>query len=70
MDRQVVHLDRGPLARLTVGGWGVAFMTGLPGADNARARSQLDWRPAVPSWRDGFAAELAGTEPQDPSSVG
>ncbi|MGI3782916.1 MAG: NAD-dependent epimerase/dehydratase family protein, partial [Janthinobacterium lividum] len=46
------------LARLAVGGWGVAFMTRLRGADNARARLRLDWRPRYASWRDGFAAEL------------
>lgn len=46
------------LARLAVGGWGVAFMTALAGADNHRARMHLDWRPGHPSWRDGFAAEL------------
>ncbi|MFC4907574.1 NAD-dependent epimerase/dehydratase family protein [Actinomadura gamaensis] len=48
------------LARLAVGGWGVAYMTRLRGADNARARLRLNWRPRHPSWRDGLAAELAG----------
>ncbi len=48
------------LARLAVGAWGVAYMTELRGADNARARLSLDWRPRYPTWRDGFAAELAG----------
>lgn len=33
------------LARLAVGGFGVVFMNGLRGADNARARLTLDWRP-------------------------
>jgi nucleoside-diphosphate-sugar epimerase len=47
------------LARLAVGGWGVAFMTQLRGADNARARLSLDWRPRYTSWRQGFAAELS-----------
>lgn len=46
------------LARLAVGGWGVAFMNELRGADNARARSLLDWRPGYRTWRAGFAAEL------------
>lgn len=46
------------LARLAVGGWGVAFMNELRGADNARARLMLDWRPGFRTWRDGFAAEL------------
>ncbi|WP_027934644.1 NAD-dependent epimerase/dehydratase family protein [Amycolatopsis thermoflava] len=48
------------LARLAVGGWGVAFMNQLRGADNARARMRLDWRPRYPSWSDGFAADLTG----------
>ena len=48
------------LARLAVGGWGVAFMNELRGADNARAALSLDWRPRYASWREGFAAELTG----------
>jgi nucleoside-diphosphate-sugar epimerase len=46
------------LARLVVGGWGVAYMTALAGASNHRARQQLDWTPTYSSWRDGLAAEL------------
>lgn len=46
------------LARLAVGDWGVALMTQLRGADNARARLQLSWRPRYPSWREGFKADL------------
>jgi RNA polymerase sigma-70 factor (ECF subfamily) len=49
------------LARLAVGGWGVAYMNELRGADNARARLQLNWRPRYTSWADGFAAELRDT---------
>jgi nucleoside-diphosphate-sugar epimerase len=49
------------LARPAIGGWGVAFMTRLRGADNARTRLSLDWRPRYASWRDGFAAELTRT---------
>jgi nucleoside-diphosphate-sugar epimerase len=52
------------LARLAVGGWGVAFMTKLRGADNARARTELDWRPRYASWREGFTAELTGARPE------
>jgi nucleoside-diphosphate-sugar epimerase len=33
------------LARLFVGGWGVAFRTSLAGASNWRARQQLAWKP-------------------------
>jgi nucleoside-diphosphate-sugar epimerase len=51
------------LARLAVGGWGVAFMTRLRGAANTRARQSLDWQPQHPSWRDGFRAELTTPAP-------
>ncbi|MFB4304265.1 NAD-dependent epimerase/dehydratase family protein [Actinomadura sp. NTSP31] len=51
------------LARLAVGGWGVAFMNGLRGADNARARLRLDWRPRHPSWVHGI--EAGGTASRD-----
>jgi nucleoside-diphosphate-sugar epimerase len=44
------------LAQLFVGGWGMAFMTRLAGAANARARQQLDWKPSFSSWRDGLPA--------------
>lgn len=47
------------LAGLAVGGWGVAYLNELRGADNARARLRLDWRPRHPSWAEGFAEELA-----------
>ncbi|MEV0494959.1 hypothetical protein [Streptomyces atratus] len=33
-------------------------MTRLRGADNARAKLSLDWRPRHASWREGFAVEL------------
>lgn len=45
------------LARLAVGGWGVAFMTRLAGASNTSARQQLGWKPTYSNWRDGLAAE-------------
>jgi nucleoside-diphosphate-sugar epimerase len=49
------------LARLLIGGWGVAYLNELRGADNARARLRLDWRPRYASWAEGFA-ELADTD--------
>jgi nucleoside-diphosphate-sugar epimerase len=52
------------LARLLVGGWGVAYMTGLAGASNAHARQQLDWKPTYSNWRDGLAADLAVQAPR------
>jgi nucleoside-diphosphate-sugar epimerase len=47
------------LARLAAGAWGVAYLTELVGADNGRARRELEWRPSFPSWKEGFARELA-----------
>jgi len=47
------------LAGFAVGPWGVAYMTRLRGADNTKAKTELNWHPEFHSWRDGFAAELA-----------
>jgi nucleoside-diphosphate-sugar epimerase len=55
------------VARLAVGGWGVAFMTSLVGADNRRARLYLDWRPCYTSWREGLASEF--TKPAQRASL-
>jgi len=44
------------LARLVVGEAGVVLMTDVRGASNAKARRELDWQPAHPSWRDGLGA--------------
>jgi nucleoside-diphosphate-sugar epimerase len=49
------------VARMLVGGWGVAFMTGLAGASNARARQQLHWEPIYGGWREGLSADLGVT---------
>jgi nucleoside-diphosphate-sugar epimerase len=47
------------LARL-IGGNAVAVMsTQLRGASNAKAKRELGWQPAHPSWRQGFAESLA-----------
>ena len=51
------------LARLAAGSFGVAFMTQLRGADNARARLRLDWRPRYATWRDGFKDLAAHARP-------
>ena len=32
------------------------MMTELRGASNAKAKRELQWRPAHSSWRQGFAA--------------
>jgi nucleoside-diphosphate-sugar epimerase len=52
------------VARWFVGGWGVAYMTGLAGASNTRARERLDWKPTYSSWRDGLTADLALRAPR------
>jgi nucleoside-diphosphate-sugar epimerase len=47
------------LARLVAGKDVAASAVGLRGADNAKAKRELGWQPAYPSWRRGFAASLA-----------
>jgi nucleoside-diphosphate-sugar epimerase len=44
------------IGRLFAGEAGVVMMTELRGASNAKARRELAWRPAHPSWRQGMAA--------------
>jgi nucleoside-diphosphate-sugar epimerase len=44
------------IGRLFAGECGVQMMTELRGASNAKAKRELAWRPAHPSWRQGFAA--------------
>ncbi|QSB15357.1 NAD(P)-dependent oxidoreductase [Natronosporangium hydrolyticum] len=51
------------LARWAVGPWGVAFMTKLRGADNARAKRVLGWQPSHPTWRAGFLPAAATAPP-------
>ena len=42
--------------RLAGGEAGAVLMTELRGASNAKAKRELGWQPAHPSWRRGFAA--------------
>ncbi|HVM36325.1 MAG TPA: NAD(P)-dependent oxidoreductase [Actinomycetota bacterium] len=42
--------------RLAAGEFGVLQMTEARGASNAKAKRELGWSPAHPSWREGFAA--------------
>ena len=44
------------IGRLFAGEAGVVMMTELRGASNAKAKRELAWRPAHPSWRQGFTA--------------
>jgi nucleoside-diphosphate-sugar epimerase len=43
------------VGRLVAGEPGVVMMTDIRGASNAKAKRELEWRPAHPSWRQGFA---------------
>lgn len=43
------------IGRLFAGEAGVVMMTQIRGASNAKAKRELAWRPAYPSWRQGFA---------------
>jgi nucleoside-diphosphate-sugar epimerase len=42
--------------RLAAGEVGAVLMTELRGASNAKAKRELGWRPAHPTWREGFTA--------------
>jgi nucleoside-diphosphate-sugar epimerase len=44
------------IGRLFAGEAGAVMMTEIRGASNAKAKRELAWRPAHPSWRQGFAA--------------
>lgn len=56
------------LARLLSGPTGVAMMTEVRGASNAKAKRELGWQPRYASWDQGFRAGLGVTE--GASSVG
>jgi nucleoside-diphosphate-sugar epimerase len=43
------------IGRLFAGEAGVVMMIEARGASNAKAKRELAWRPAHPSWRQGFA---------------
>ena len=49
------------IGRLATGEVGVAMMTQSRGSSNAKARRELQWEPAHPSWRTGFAETVGGT---------
>jgi 2-alkyl-3-oxoalkanoate reductase len=52
------------LARLLAGEHAVVLMTEVRGASNAKVKRELGWRPAHPSWRQGFRTGL-GLPSQD-----
>jgi nucleoside-diphosphate-sugar epimerase len=44
------------IARLVAGEHMVLMMTQVRAGANTKAKRDLDWQPAHPSWREGFAA--------------
>lgn len=48
------------LARLAAGPMALGAV-GMRGADNAKARRELGWAPARPTWREGFAEVFGGS---------
>jgi 2-alkyl-3-oxoalkanoate reductase len=46
------------LAQLVGGRQAATFASELRGASNEKAKRELGWKPAHPSWRSGFAASL------------
>jgi nucleoside-diphosphate-sugar epimerase len=45
------------VARMVVGEAGLAMMTQLRGASNARAKRELNWQPVHRSWRESLMAD-------------
>jgi nucleoside-diphosphate-sugar epimerase len=50
------------LARLLAGEAGIALMTEIRGASNAKAKRELGWTLRYPSWRQGFRAAYGPAE--------
>jgi nucleoside-diphosphate-sugar epimerase len=57
------------LARLIAGEHVVALMERSRGASNAKAKRELGWQPAHPSWRTGFRDALGGRAARPPIAV-
>jgi nucleoside-diphosphate-sugar epimerase len=53
--KKPMHVPRF-VGRRFVGAAGEMMMTDLRGASNAKAKRELGWSPAHPTWRQGFAA--------------
>ncbi|MGH8823142.1 MAG: NAD-dependent epimerase/dehydratase family protein [Jiangellaceae bacterium] len=47
------------LVRPMLGEHGMAIMTTMRGSSNAKAKQELGWKLAYPSWRDGFRTGLS-----------
>jgi nucleoside-diphosphate-sugar epimerase len=53
--KRPMHVPRF-VGRIFAGETGVVMMTELRGASNAKAKRELGWLPAHPTWREGFEA--------------
>jgi 2-alkyl-3-oxoalkanoate reductase len=53
------------LARIAAGEHITALMTVARAGSNAKAKRELSWEPAYPSWRHGFADVLAQMQGED-----
>jgi nucleoside-diphosphate-sugar epimerase len=56
------------LGRIFLGEAGLSVMTEVTGSSNAKAKRTFGWRPAFPSWREGFSAVFAARA-LDPSDA-
>jgi hypothetical protein len=59
--KKPMHVPRF-IGRLFAGEVGAMMMTDVRGPSNAKAKRELAWRPAHPSWRQGFAAAWPSDE--------
>ncbi len=56
------------LGRLAAGEAAVSAMTQVRGSSNAKAKAELPWQLAWPTWREGFVRGLHSVADQDPAS--
>lgn len=56
------------VGRLLTGEVGRVMMTELRGASNAKAKRELGWSPAHPTWREGFRDLIAGVDTLSPEA--
>ena len=53
------------IGRLFAGEYGVVIMTEIRGVSNTKAKRELAWQPAHPSWRDGFGVSPGAELPAE-----
>jgi nucleoside-diphosphate-sugar epimerase len=46
------------VGRLAAGPHGLAMMTSVRGASNAKIKREVGWQPRHPTWREGFRSAL------------